>query len=149
MICPCPFIHHDAHFPLQEVWGLLQELQALVTTYTVKYQAADAHEWRLVASEVNDFLHADIGMPVPRSPAEPLPFKLNLRCNPNSAEARVLPHQQVLAEAVLVSYYHKQVRPVVCLQFNAAFAMYLACDQSFAHDPRFQHALCWQSFAHD
>jgi hypothetical protein len=32
------------------------------------------------ARQVNTFMHADVGIPLPRAPAQPLPFKMNLRC---------------------------------------------------------------------
>lgn len=37
---------------LQEVWQLLQEFQALISSYVMKYQPPDAAEWRSVIQEV-------------------------------------------------------------------------------------------------
>lgn len=36
----------------QEVWQLLQEFQALISSYVMKYQPPDAAEWRSVIQEV-------------------------------------------------------------------------------------------------
>lgn len=38
--------------PLQEVWQLLQEFQALISSYIMKYSPPDAAEWRSVIQEV-------------------------------------------------------------------------------------------------
>jgi hypothetical protein len=40
--------------PLQEVWQLLQEFQALISSYIMKYQPPDAAEWRSVIQEVRE-----------------------------------------------------------------------------------------------
>lgn len=37
---------------------MLQELQAGVTAFCVKFSPPDAREWRLVVAEINGFLHA-------------------------------------------------------------------------------------------
>lgn len=39
---------------LQEVWQLLQEFQALISSYIMKYQPPDAAEWRSVIQEVRE-----------------------------------------------------------------------------------------------
>ena len=36
-------------------------------------------EWQSLVDEVGQFLAADVGMPLPRSPGLPIPFKLNMR----------------------------------------------------------------------
>lgn len=94
---------------VQEVWQLLQEFQALISSYIMKYQPPDAQEWRSVIQEVTNFLHADVAMPVPRAPAQGVPFRVSLRCSPNQAEVKVHPHKMLLHDAVMVSYYPRQV----------------------------------------
>lgn len=94
----------------EEVWQLLQEFQALISSYIMKYQPPDAAEWRSVIQEVTNFLHADVAMPVPRSPGQNVPFRLSLRCAPNQAEVKAAPHKMLLHDAVLVSYYPRQVK---------------------------------------
>jgi hypothetical protein len=49
-------------------------------------------------------------MPVPRSPGQNVPFRLSLRCAPNQAEVKAAPHKMLLHDAVLVSYYPRQVK---------------------------------------
>lgn len=60
--------------------------------------------------QVTNFLHADVAMPVPRSPGQNVPFRLSLRCAPNQAEVKAAPHKMLLHDAVLVSYYPRQVK---------------------------------------
>jgi hypothetical protein len=91
------------------VWQLLQEFQALISSYIMKYQPPDSQEWRSVIQEVTNFLHADVAMPVPRSPGSNVPFRHSLRCANNQAEVKLLPHKMLLHDAVLVSYYPRQV----------------------------------------
>lgn len=95
---------------LQEVWQLLQEFQALISSYIMKYTPPDAQEWRSVIQEVTNFLHADVAMPVPRSPGSNVPFRLSLRAAQNQAEVKLHPHKMLLHDAILVSYYPRQVR---------------------------------------
>ncbi len=95
---------------VQEVWQLLQEFQALISSYIMKFAPPDAQEWRSVIQEITNFLHADVAMPAPRSPAAAVPFRLSLRASPLQAELKVAPHRQLLHDAVLVSYYPRQVR---------------------------------------
>lgn len=59
---------------------------------------------------MTNFLHADVAMPVPRSPGQNVPFRLSLRCAPNQAEVKAAPHKMLLHDAVLVSYYPRQVK---------------------------------------
>ena len=49
-----------------EVQQLLQEFQALVTAYGMKFRAPDAGEWRAVVQEVSAFLAADVALPAAR-----------------------------------------------------------------------------------
>lgn len=49
-------------------------------------------------------------MPVPRSPGSNVPFRLSLRCGLNQAEVKAAPHKMLLHDAVLVSYYPRQVK---------------------------------------
>lgn len=98
------------HCALQEVWQLLQEFQALISSYIMKYQPPDAQEWRSVIQEVTNFLHADVAMPVPRSPGSNVPFRHSLRAALNQAEVKAHPHKMLLHDAILVSYYPRQVR---------------------------------------
>jgi hypothetical protein len=60
--------------------------------------------------QVTNFLHADVAMPVPRSPGQNVPFRLSLRCALNQAEVKAAPHKMLLHDAVLVSYYPRQVK---------------------------------------
>jgi hypothetical protein len=60
--------------------------------------------------QVTNFLHADVAMPVPRSPGSNVPFRLSLRCALNQAEVKAAPHKMLLHDAVLVSYYPRQVK---------------------------------------
>jgi hypothetical protein len=92
------------------VWQLLQEFQALISAYTMKYSPPDAGEWRAVIAEVTSFLNADVAMPVPRSPGAALPFRASLRCSPGAPEVKVAPHRTLLLHAVMASYYPRQVR---------------------------------------
>lgn len=94
---------------LQEVWQLLQEFQALISSYIMKYTPPDAQEWRSVIQEVTNFLHADVAMPVPRSPGSSVPFRHSLRAALNQAEIKAHPHKMLLHDAILVSYYPRQV----------------------------------------
>lgn len=94
----------------EEVWQLLQEFQALISSYIMKYSPPDAAEWRSVIQEVTNFLHADVAMPVPRSPGSNVPFRLSLRCALNQAEVKLHPHKMLLHDAILVSYYPRQVK---------------------------------------
>jgi hypothetical protein len=63
-----------------------------------------------IGIQVTNFLHADVAMPVPRSPGQNVPFRLSLRCAPNQAEVKAAPHKMLLHDAVLVSYYPRQVK---------------------------------------
>ncbi|GBF98142.1 hypothetical protein Rsub_10554 [Raphidocelis subcapitata] len=92
------------------VWQLLQEFQALITAYTLKHAPPDAAEWRAVIGEVTSFLRADVGMPLPRSPGAPLPFRASLRCPHGAPEVRLAPHKPLLLHAVMASYYPGQVK---------------------------------------
>jgi hypothetical protein len=94
----------------QEVWQLLQEFQALISSYIMKYSPPDAQEWRSVIQEVTHFLQADVGMPVPRAPGQAVPFRLSLRCAANQAEVKLQPHKMLLHDCVLISYYPRQVK---------------------------------------
>lgn len=94
---------------MQEVWQLLQEFQALISSYIMKYNPPDAQEWRSVIQEVTNFLHADVAMPVPRSPGSNVPFRHSLRAAMNQAEVKAHPHKMLLHDAILVSYYPRQV----------------------------------------
>jgi hypothetical protein len=67
-------------------------------------------EWRSVIQEVTNFLHADVAMPVPRSPGSNVPFRHSLRAALNQAEVKSSPHKMLLHDAILVSYYTRQVR---------------------------------------
>lgn len=60
--------------------------------------------------QVTNFLHADVAMPVPRSPGSNVPFRVSLRCALNQAEVKAHPHKMLLHDAVLVSYYPRQVK---------------------------------------
>jgi hypothetical protein len=91
------------------VWQLLQEFQALISSYILKYSPPDAQEWRSVIQEVTHFLQADVGMPVPRAPGQAVPFRLSLRCAANQAEVKLQPHKMLLHDCVLISYYPRQV----------------------------------------
>jgi len=102
--------HHGQGDVEDAVWQLLQEFQALISSYIMKYQPPDAQEWRSVIQEVTNFLHADVAMPVPRAPAQGVPFRVSLRCSPNMAEVKVHPHKMLLHDAVMVSYYPRQVK---------------------------------------
>jgi hypothetical protein len=93
----------------EEVWQLLQEFQALISSYTMKFSPPDAGEWRAVISEVTTFLNADVAMPVPRSPGASLPFRASLRCSPGAPEVKLAPHRTLLLHAVMASYYPRQV----------------------------------------
>ncbi|WIA13478.1 hypothetical protein OEZ85_007056 [Tetradesmus obliquus] len=94
----------------EEVWQLLQEFQALISSYIMKYNPPDAQEWRSVIQEVTNFLHADVAMPVPRSPGSNVPFRHSLRAALNQAEVKSSPHKMLLHDAILVSYYTRQVK---------------------------------------
>jgi hypothetical protein len=93
------------------VWQLLQEFQALISSYILKYSPPDANEWRSVIQEVTTFLNADVAMPMPRSPGAALPFRVSLRCGLSAPEVKLAPHRPMLLHAVLASYYPRQVRP--------------------------------------
>ena len=80
----------------EEVWQLLQEFQALISSYVMKYSPPDAAEWRAVIQEVTTFLHADVAMPVPRSPGAALPFRVSLRCGRTAPEVKLAPHRTLL-----------------------------------------------------
>jgi hypothetical protein len=69
-----------------------------------------SQEWRSVIQEVTNFLHADVAMPVPRSPGSNVPFRHSLRAALNQAEVKSSPHKMLLHDAILVSYYTRQVR---------------------------------------
>lgn len=60
--------------------------------------------------QVTNFLHADVAMPIPRSPGSNVPFRLSLRAALNQAEVKAAPHKMLLHDAVLVSYYQRQVK---------------------------------------
>ncbi|KAI8476092.1 MAG: protein SCAI [Monoraphidium minutum] len=94
----------------EEVWQLLQEFQALISSYVMKYAPPDAAEWRAVIAEVTGFLNADVGMPAPRAPGAALPFRASLRCGLNAPEVKLAPHRAMLLHAVLASYYPRQVK---------------------------------------
>ena len=92
-----------------EVWQLLQEFQALISAYVMKYKPPDSAEWRGVINEITVFLNADVAMPVPRAPGQAVPFRVSLRAAPNQQEVKVAAHQALLADAVLVAYAPRQV----------------------------------------
>ena len=94
----------------EEVWQLLQEFQALISSYVMRYSPPDAAEWRAVIQEVTTFLHADVAMPVPRSPGATLPFRASLRCSRTAPEVKAAPHRTLLLHAVIASYYPRQVK---------------------------------------
>lgn len=112
---------------MQEVWQLVQEFQALISSYILKYQPPDAQEWRSVIQEVTNFLHADVAMPVPRSPGSSVPFRVSLRCSPLQAEVKMHPHKMLLHDAVLVSYYPRQVRWHECRLQTCAAPQHQLC----------------------
>jgi hypothetical protein len=105
-----------------EVQQLLQEFQALVTAYGMKFRPPDAGEWRAVVAEVSAFLAADVALPAARglgsaaaaaqaAGGTSVPFKLSLRAAPGSAEVKAGgQHRMLLHDAVLVSYYPRQVK---------------------------------------
>lgn len=105
-----------------EVQQLLQEFQALVTAYGMKFRPPDAGEWRAVVAEVSAFLAADVALPAARglgsaaaaaqaAGGTSVPFKLSLRAAPGAAEVKAGgPHRMLLHDAVLVSYYPRQVK---------------------------------------
>lgn len=68
------------------------------------------HHTPTLHAQVTNFLHADVAMPVPRSPGQNVPFRLSLRCALNQAEVKAAPHKMLLHDAVLVSYYPRQVK---------------------------------------
>ena len=75
----------------------------------MKFSPTDGAESRNVIAEVTAFLHADVAMPVPSAPGSAAPFRLSLRATSNQAEVKALPHRMLLHDAVLVSYYPRQV----------------------------------------
>jgi predicted RNase H-like nuclease len=75
-----------------------------------KHATLCLQEWRSVIQEVTNFLHADVAMPVPRSPGSNVPFRHSLRAALNQAEVKSSPHKMLLHDAILVSYYTRQVR---------------------------------------
>jgi hypothetical protein len=105
-----------------EVQQLLQEFQALVTAYGMKFRPPDAGEWRAVVAEVSAFLAADVALPAARglgsaaaaaqaAGGTSVPFKLSLRAAPGAAEVKAGgAHRMLLHDAVLVSYYPRQVK---------------------------------------
>ncbi|KAI8464968.1 MAG: protein SCAI [Monoraphidium minutum] len=94
----------------EEVWQLLQEFQALTSSYVIKYAPPDAAEWRAVIAEVTAFLGADVAMPAPRAPGGALPFRVSLRCGLAAPEVKLAPHRPLLLHAVIASYYPRQVK---------------------------------------
>jgi len=105
-----------------EVQQLLQEFQALVTAYGMKFRPPDAGEWRAVVQEVSAFLAADVALPAARGVGSAsaasaaaggtsVPFRLSLRAAPGAAEVKAGgSHRMLLRDAVLVSYYPRQVK---------------------------------------
>jgi hypothetical protein len=88
------------------------------TTHTDALQ-----EWRSVIQEVTNFLHADVAMPVPRCPGSNVPFRHSLRAALNQAEVKSSPHKMLLHDAILVSYYTRQVRRCIGLSVSSAHGM--------------------------
>ncbi|MEW5313968.1 MAG: hypothetical protein WDW38_005498 [Sanguina aurantia] len=94
----------------EDAYSLLQEFQAQVTSYLMKYKPQDAAEWQAVVTEVDVFLHADVAIPLPRSPGQPMLFKPNLRCQIDGPIASLAPHIQRIKEVIFVAAQDGQVK---------------------------------------
>ncbi|KAF5840939.1 hypothetical protein DUNSADRAFT_15141 [Dunaliella salina] len=88
----------------EEACSLMLEFQAHINL------TPDAQPWQSLVDEVSQFLAADVGMPLPRSPGQEIPFKPNLRCCPNSPLQAAGPHTPRISHAIIASYMHAQVK---------------------------------------
>lgn len=117
----------------EEAWNLVQEFQALVSTFAMKFSPQEAQEWQLVVHSVTSFLNADVAMPVPRSPGTCITYRPNFRCCTSGPEFAIAPHTSCLREVIMASYQQRQVK-IAELPIDS-FRLMLALEW---HDPRLE-----------